>query len=169
VCCQPTPAADPALVLRPGNRRPSFARIQRPATVDGQRISALRFGEDRAQAVLGALVVFSLNARPFKAADLRTRLAKFLGLPTLSQGQISYKLRRLHKRGLIERLPKTHRCQVTPFGLRTAVFYSRLHAHLLRPALAKITAPNTRHHPAIRKAFDHLDQIIEDHARRLAA
>jgi hypothetical protein len=147
----------------------AFARIQRPAIVNGQRVSALRFGEHRAQAVLGALVGFSLNARPFKAADFRTRLAQLLGLPTLSQGQLSYELRRLRQRALIERLPKTHRYQVTPFGLRTAVFYSRLHAHLFRPVLAEIAAPNTRDHPAIRRAFDTLDQIIEDHARRLAA
>jgi hypothetical protein len=34
------------------------------------------------------------------------------------------------------------------------VAYSRLHAHLFRPAVARITAPDTRYHPAIRRAFD---------------
>jgi len=149
----------------------AFERIQRPTAVNGQRVPALRFGEPRTQAVLAALVGFSLNARPFSAAELKPRLAQLLGIPlaSLSQGRLSYELRRLRQRGLIERLPKTHRYHVTSFGLRAAVFYSRLHAHLFRPALATIIPAHTPDNSRVRAAFNTLDQLLGDQARRLAA
>ena len=43
---------------------------------------------------------------------------------------------RLH--GLIERLPKTHRYRLTDEGLRTALFYTRVYARILRPAMAPV-------------------------------
>jgi hypothetical protein len=149
----------------------TFERIQRPAIVNGQRVSALRFGESRTQALLGTLVAFGLNARPFAAAEFKPRLAQLLDIPStsLSPGRLSYELRRLRQRALIERLPKTHRYQVTPFGLRAAVFYSRLHAHLFRPALAAIMDAHPTHNSRIHAAFITLDHIVADQARRLAA
>jgi hypothetical protein len=58
---------------------------------------------------------------------------------------------------------------VTPFGLRAAVFYSRLHGHLFRPALAAIMPHDTPDNSRLRTAFTALDQVLEDQARRLAA
>jgi hypothetical protein len=149
----------------------AFAQMQRPAIVHGQRVSALRFGEPRTQALLGALVNFGLNARPFTAADLRPRLAHLLDLPpaALSQGRLTYELRRLRQRGLIERLPRTHRYQVTPFGLRAAVFYSRLHDHLFQPGLALLMAAEASHPSRLSSLLTALDQTLAAQARRLAA
>ncbi len=149
----------------------AFTRIQRPAIVQGQRVSALRFGEPRTQALLGALVTFGLNARPFTAADFKPHLAQLLDIPPagLSQGRLSYELRRLRQRGLIERLPKTHRYRLTPFGLRVAVFYSRLHGHLFRPALSILMAGDVPAPSRLRAAFTAIDQVLADQAKRLAA
>jgi hypothetical protein len=145
--------------------------MQRPVVVRGQRVSALRFGEPRTQALLGALVNFGLNVRPFTAADLRSRLAHLLDLPpaALSQGRLSYELRRLRQRGLIERLPKTHRYQVTPFGLRAAVFYSRLHDHLFQPGLSLLMAAEPSPPSRLNSLFTALDQALADQASRVAA
>ena len=44
---------------------------------------------------------------------------------------------RLH--GLIERIPKTHSYRITPKGLRTAIFYTRLYNRALRTGLAVIS------------------------------
>jgi hypothetical protein len=41
---------------------------------------------------------------------------------------------------LIERLPKTHRYQLTDEGLRTALFYTRVYARILRPGLAPVVS-----------------------------
>ncbi|HEX2689001.1 MAG TPA: hypothetical protein VHN14_20405 [Kofleriaceae bacterium] len=63
-----------------------------------------------------------LQPRGFSNAELRTQLAPMLGLPLeeFSQGRMTYNLRRLRLHGLIERIPKSHRYQVTEFGLRSA-------------------------------------------------
>jgi len=149
----------------------AFQQIQRPAIVHDQRVSALRFGEPRTQALFGALVGFSLNARPFTAAELKLRLAHMLDLPlaSLSQGRVTYELRRLRHRGLIVRLPRTHRYQVTSFGLRAALFYSRLHDHLFRPALSTLMPPAIHDDSPLRAAFTAFDRVLQDQARRLAA
>jgi hypothetical protein len=49
---------------------------------------------------------------------------------------MSYELRRLRLHGLIERLPKTHRYRLTDEGLRTALFFTRVYARILRPGMA---------------------------------
>jgi len=92
-----------------------------------------------------------------------------LPLASLSQGRVTYELRRLRHRGLIVRLPRTHRYQVTSFGLRAALFYSRLHDHLFRPALSTLVPPAIQDDSPLRAAFTAFDRVLQDHARRLAA
>jgi hypothetical protein len=50
---------------------------------------------------------------------------------------MTYQLGRLRLHGLIERVPRTHRYQVTARGLRIALFFTRVHARLFRPGLAE--------------------------------
>ena len=137
-----------------------FAAATSPAVVDGQRAAGLRFGDPRVHALLSALVVFRLLPHGFTNRDLRAHLAPLLGVSpsTLTQGRISYDLRRLRLHKLIERIPHTNRYHVTPSGLRTAVTLHRAHARLLRPALAAASQPASP--LPIRRALDHLDQAI---------
>ena len=51
---------------------------------------------------------------------------------------MTYDLRRLRLHGLIQRIPKSYRYDVTPAGLRMALFFTRAYARLLRPKLAQI-------------------------------
>ncbi|MCF8212115.1 MAG: hypothetical protein K9K38_22350 [Rhodoferax sp.] len=90
------------------------------------------------QAILNAVLMFVFVARGFTNKDLRQQLAILLGKRSdeVSPGRMSYELRRLRLHGLIERVPKTHRYQLTQDGLRTAMFYSRVYSRILRPALA---------------------------------
>ena len=39
----------------------SFQQLQQPADIEGQRVSALRFGDPRVQALFAVLVIFSLQ------------------------------------------------------------------------------------------------------------
>ena len=116
----------------------AFQHLQRPREIEGQRASALRFGDANVQAILNAVLMFVFVARGFTNKDLRQQLAILLGKRSdeVSPGRMSYELRRLRLHGLIERVPKTHRYQLTQDGLRTAMFYSRVYSRILRPALA---------------------------------
>ena len=123
----------------------SFQQLQQPLDIDGQHASALRFGDSRVQALLAVLVIFSLQPQGFRNKELRPLLTQALGLDdpqSITQGKMSYDLRRLRLHGLIQRIPGTHRYKLTTIGLRTALFYSRTFNRVIRPALSHITAPN---------------------------
>ena len=72
----------------------------------------------------------------------------------MTSGQITYDLRRLRVHGLIQRIPRTHRYQVTDSGLRHALFLTRLHARFLRPGLGELTGQPPPV-PAPLRAADH--------------
>ena len=151
----------------------AFDRVVRPAEVDGQRASALHFGDQRVQALFAVLVVFSLQLRGFNNREVRVLLAQLLGLDPANYpiGRMTYDLRRLRLHGIIERIPHTHRYQLTAEGLRIALFFSRTYARLLRPKLAEIMPQAPPGASALRLAFDRLSSAItaccED--QRLAA
>jgi hypothetical protein len=111
-------------------------------TPSGTRIPGLRFTDERVQALLSAACAFRLLPNGFTNRDLRTHLAPLLGrrYEDMTSGQITYDLRRLRIHGLIQRIPRTHRYQVTDSGLRHALFLTRLHARFLRRGLAELTA-----------------------------
>ena len=113
----------------------AFARLQNPTTVQGQRAAGLPFGDPRVLAVLAALLVFRLLPRGFTNRDLREHLhgLRADGAAPCTPGRMTYDLR-LH--GLITRLPKSHRYEVTDDGFRTALFLTRARARLLRPGVA---------------------------------
>jgi hypothetical protein len=107
-------------------------RLQRPLHVGGLRISALRFGDPRIQALCQALTGFAHVPAGFRHRDLRPRVAALLGRP-YSTAQMTYDLRRVRLRGLIERSLGTHRYHLTPYGVRVAFFYSKLYLRIFRP------------------------------------
>ena len=74
---------------------------------------------------------------------------------------MTYDLRRLRLHGLIERIPKSHRYQVTDSGFRTALFLTRAYARLLRPGLA-ITADDAPPTPTkLQAAISHVDRAVD--------
>jgi hypothetical protein len=137
--------------------------VTTPAVVGTQRASALPFGTPRTHALLAALLVFGLLPVGFRNRDLRAHLAPLLGLdPALmTAGRMSYELRRLRLHGLIERIPSTHRYRLTDHGLATAIFFTRAHARLIRPALAELADPDPPPTGPIRTAFNRLNAQID--------
>jgi hypothetical protein len=130
----------------PADGADALAAITSPARTDtGQPVPGLRFTDPRAQALLSTLCVFRLLPAGFTNRDLRRHLAPQLGLrpEAMTPGQITYDLRRLRARRLIERIPGTHRYQVTDLGLRHALFLTRAHNRLLRTGLAELHGPPT--------------------------
>jgi len=141
----------------------AFERVTRPAEVDGQRASALRFEDPRVQMVLACLMMFRFLAHGFANKDLRALLAPLLGMdPALmTQGRMTYHLRRLRLHGLIERIPHTHRYRVTEFGFRTAFVFSRTYARVLRPVLADVCANAPPIPSPLRARFDSLQILLD--------
>ena len=117
-----------------------------PTTTDkGTRVPGLRLGQQRSHALLSALLIFRLQLDGFTNWDLRAITAQLRGLPPelASAGQMTYDLRRLRTHGLIEKIPHTHRYQVTDHGLHTAMFLTRLHDRLIPTGLAHLANQST--------------------------
>ncbi|MDT7712501.1 MAG: hypothetical protein QOG46_1190 [Pseudonocardiales bacterium] len=146
----------------------AFTAVHHPIiTNDGHRIAGLRLGDRRAHALLQALLVFGLLPNGFLNRDLRGLLAGLLGKhpDEISAGQVSYDLRRLRAHGLITRIPKTHRYQISDTGLHHAMLITHLHTRLLQPGLAQLTDPDPPTPSALRTAarnYQHaLDQLTQ--------
>jgi hypothetical protein len=142
----------------------AFRQLNEPVVVKGQRASALRFADSAVQALLSALLVFRLLPWGFSNRDLRDHWAPLVGTTaqSMTQGQMSYHLRRLRLHGLIERLPGTHRYRVTDSGWRGALFCTRTYNRVLRPGLATVLAPETDPDSPLRRCFDRLDAAINE-------
>src|SRR5262249_10297050 len=87
-------------------------------TPTGTRIPWLRLAQPRSHALLQALLTFGCQPNGFTTRDLRPLTAELRGQPpgTVTASQTTYDLRRLKTRGLITRLPHTHRYTVTNTG-----------------------------------------------------
>jgi hypothetical protein len=139
-----------------------FREVTGPCRVGEQRASALRFGDELVQALLSVLLVLRLLPRGFRSGDLREHLASLLGVDPSqwTQGRLTYQLRRLRLHGLIERAPASHRYTETAKGLRVAMWFTRCHARLFRPALGELFGEEFPEDTPLRRALDRFDQEV---------
>ncbi len=144
-------------------------RLQRPTVEAGQRTSALRFGDPRVMALFQALTGFAHLPRGFRNRDLRPRVEALLGRP-YATSQMTYDLRRLRLKGLIHRIPHTHRYIATTYGLKVAFFSAKLYLRILRPAWPALLPADDQLPRPLRRALDTLDaQIRKIHEEAVLA
>jgi hypothetical protein len=74
---------------------------------------------------------------------------------------MTYDLRRLRLRGLIERRSQTQAYVLAPYGRRVAFFYSKLYARILRPHAPVLPDATDALPRPLRKALEQLDAAIE--------
>jgi hypothetical protein len=141
----------------------TFQSINSPVAVGGQRASGLRFADPRIHPLLHALTLFRQLAQGFRSANLRHHLAALAGCDpeSISQGAITYQLRRLRLHGLIERFPNSFRYRVTELGFRAALFFTRLYNRLLRPGMAAVLPSLHAIHGPLKHAFDNIDKQVK--------
>ena len=131
---------------------PAFERVARPTLVDGRRAPALRFGDPRVMALAGALCASVLAVTGFTNRSLRARVATLFG-EAYTQAQMSYDLRRLRLKGIIQRLEHTNTYVLTPDGQRIALFLRQ--GPRPAPAAAHRGRPPTRAAAATPSPADH--------------
>lgn len=135
-----------------------FERIQQPYVWEGQRTGALRFGDQRAMALAGALCLTLHAVTGFTNRSLRALVAGLLG-SSYSASQMSYDLRRLRLHGLIRRLDGQHRYVLTEEGRNFAIFYTKLAQRVVGP-LFDTDRPNAP--PKLVRALDTIGRCIDD-------
>jgi hypothetical protein len=123
--CRPAPAAS------------LFEALVMPTGEPGRRAPGLRFGDPRVVALFGALSQFRSVFGGFYARDLRPLVEQHLAR-AYTMRQMAYDLRRLARKGLLERLPACNRYQLTVLGRRLVLFSARLHSHVFCRGLARL-------------------------------
>jgi hypothetical protein len=123
---------------RPAPDVATFCQVTRPSTNDdGLYAAGLRFGEQRVMAILAALVGFCYLIRGFTNRQLVERVSALLQSPYTSR-QATYDLRRLKRKGLITRIARTNRYQLTRLGRRVAVLFTKTYGRVLAPGLSAL-------------------------------
>jgi len=153
----------------PARGAEAFTALTAPIIAgNGTRIPGLRFGDHRVHALLQALLIHRLLPRGFTNRELRTLVAPLLGQPPedITAGKMTYDLRRLRAHGLIARIPKTRRYQVTDTGLQHALLLTHAHDHLLRAGLAQLTDPSPPAPSRLRTASRAYQAAFDDLARQ---
>jgi hypothetical protein len=111
-------------------------------------------------ALLQALTAFAHLPRGFRNRDLRPHVAALFG-SAYTTSQMTYDLRRLRLKGLIHRIPQSHRYTATTCGLKAAFFYSKLYLRILRPNWTALLADDNPVHPTLSAALNQLETAIE--------
>jgi hypothetical protein len=152
----------------------TFDQVTRPSTTnDGLYASGLRFGEARVMAVLAALVAFCHVVVGFSNAQLVERVRALLQAPYSSR-QATYDLRRLKRKGLIVKVPRTHRYQLTSLGRRVAVLFTKTYGRVLAPGLSALDPrlpDELSARSQLASAWRRLEQALEEfiHGNLIAA
>jgi hypothetical protein len=140
----------------------TFERVILPGETDGQRIPGLRFGDPRVMALLSALCLYFHLPTGFSNRTFRHRVGAFLGRDDAGyrRNHMTYDLRRLRLKGLIQRLPGTHRYVVTPAGRRIALFFTKSYARVIRRGMTRldVAAPAD----PLADAWNRFDRQIDD-------
>lgn len=120
--CAPDPAALQAVVL--------------PSTVDGLPAPALRFGDPRVMALLACLCTWQHLFRGLTNRSLHALVAGLIAGYTPRQA--TYDLRRLRRNGLIRKVGRSRRYELTDHGRMIAVLFTKTHTRIVNPALAEL-------------------------------
>ena len=104
-------------------------------TPDGQPAPGLKFGQPRVMALLAGLCLFGLTPEGITNGRLRPQVAQLLGVPETEYAarKMGYDLRRLARKGLIQRVEGKLCYTLTPHGRRVALFLTKLYGRVLRP------------------------------------
>jgi hypothetical protein len=114
-------------------------------------------------AVLQALTAFVhlIGKGAFRTADLLADVQRGLGKPEYRLSQLRYDLGKLRGKGLVQRLPRTQRYEVTPEGYRLAVLYQKLYHRLYAPLTASTLEPVASDNQVLNSRKAKLDRLYE--------
>lgn len=145
----------------------TLQQVTLPTISGGQPAPGLRFGDPRVMALFSSLCQFCHLPDGFTNATLRPLVAAHLAQPDYGSRQMTYDLRRLRRKALIERLPDKHRYVLTPAGRRLAFFFPKTYTRILEPGLAQLdpssSQPSASHFSRAWRNFDDaITNLVEE-------
>ena len=141
----------------------TLARVVLPSIEDGLPAPGLRFGEPRTMALLACLCCFQHLFAGLTNRTLRELIAGLI--PGYSARQMTYDLRRLRRKRFIQRIPRTHRYELTSEGRRLAVFLTKTYTRIVNPSLAELDPalpPDIADRPPLAKTWRAFEHALQD-------
>jgi len=139
---------------------------------NGKRVPGLKLDHPRQLALMHALVRFAhiAAANTFTTKDIYPHTLKALGLPPTdySMTALRYDLQKLRAKGLVRKLPRSRRYQLTSQGYSLCVVFLKLFERVYAPLTAGLLRPiagDTHQHK--RTQLDRLYQRIADDLEQL--
>lgn len=131
-------------------------------TKDGQRASAFCFGNIRTKAVMGALILMCHLPMGFTNKSLREHVSNLMPPEKCYQSsQMSYDLRRLKLKGIVEKIKGTNRYQLTEQGFKNAFFLTKLDRRIFDQFSGLIYSPENIP-KKLSHAFNIYAQVIDN-------
>jgi hypothetical protein len=119
-------------------------------------------------AVLSAIVGFTHLVAGIDNRRLVALVQVLLDRPYTAR-QATYDLRRLRRKGVIERIPHSHRYQLTPFGRRAAVLFTKAYGRVLAAGFVELQ-PDLPHglsrRSPLAQAWRGLERALDDYVTR---
>jgi hypothetical protein len=141
----------------------TLERVVLPSKHDGLPAPGLRFGEPRTMAMLACLCSFQHLFAGLTNKSLRTLIAALI--PDYGPRQMTYDLRRLRRKGFIQRIPRSQRYQLTSEGRRLAVFMTKTYTRIVNPALAELDPaipPEIANRTALASSWRAFENALDD-------
>jgi len=144
--------------------RGQLQRLSQPTpTQKGRRIPGLKLDHPRQLAVMQALVRFANLAAgsTFTTRELHPHVAQALGLAPdqYKLTSLRYELSKLRAKGLVEKVPHSHRYRLRPEGYRLCVVYLKLFEKIYAPLTAGLLKPFTADARLSRDKIAQLDKL----------
>jgi hypothetical protein len=120
-------------------------------------------------ALLSSLCSFGHLFAGLTNRSLRELMAGLI--PGYTPGQMTYDLRRLRGKGLIRRVPRSHRYELTERGRRTAVFFTKTYTRILNPGLAELDPhlpPDIAARSDLARAWHAYERALDDKIKQAA-
>lgn len=136
----------------------TFENLVMPTGDPGRRAPGFRFGDPRTVALFGALSDMRWVQTDVRSTELRPLVAHHLA-GCYGPRQMAYDLRRLVRKGLLERIAKTHRYRITPLGRRLILFCTKIYSRALCPGIGQLDNATSRAPLAI--AWRRLDHEVQ--------
>jgi hypothetical protein len=123
-----------------------FERVALPSLEEGQRTGALRFGDPRTMALVGALCIMLNAVAGFTNRSLRAQVAGLLAT-SYTASQMTYDPPPPTQRP-DPACPRSNTYALTSDGVRVAIFYTKVYGRLLRPLLGRPPPSGARTPPS---------------------
>jgi hypothetical protein len=143
--------------------RGQLRQLTQPSVLpNGKRIPGLKLDHPRQLALMHSLVRFCYLAAggPFTTAELYPQVLQTLGLSAADYklSSLRYDLWKLRAKGLVEKIPHSHRYQLLPHGYQICLLFLKLFDKIYAPLTAGILQPFAGDKRVPRKRTSSLDR-----------